>query len=101
MTGEKYIPHVIEPSAGGGSPVLAFLCQAFTEDEQPDENGNMQTRTVLRFHPRLAPIKAAVFPLVKKDGMPEKAQEIYGMIKEKMPAFYDEKAAVGRLPTSG
>ncbi|QDV67877.1 Glycine--tRNA ligase [Rosistilla carotiformis] len=96
LTGEKYIPHVVEPSAGADRATLAFLCQAFNEDEQPDENGKMQTRTVLKFHPRLAPIKAAVFPLVKKDGMPEKAKEIYGMLKEKMSTFYDEKAAVGR-----
>jgi glycyl-tRNA synthetase len=51
---------------------------------------------VLRFHPRLAPIKAAVFPLVKKDGMPEVAQEIYGALKKHMNVFYDEKGAVGR-----
>ena len=56
----------------------------------------MQTRTVLKLHPRLAPVKAAVFPLVKKDGMPEIAQEIYGELKESMPVFYDEKGAVGR-----
>ena len=96
ISGEKYVPHVIEPSAGADRATLAFLCAAYREDEQPDEKGKMQTRTVLNFHPRLAPIKAAVFPLVKKDGMPEAAKEIYGMIKEKMPAFYDEKAAVGR-----
>src|SRR5690606_41050276 len=60
---------------------LAFLCEAYCEDEAPDENGKMQTRTVMKFNPRLAPIKAAVFPLVKKDGMPEIAQEIYGALK--------------------
>jgi len=95
-TGEKYIPHVIEPSAGADRAVLAFLCEAFTEDEAPDENGKMQTRTVMKLHPRLAPIKAAVFPLVKKDGMPEIAQEIYGELKKHMNVFYDEKGAVGR-----
>ncbi|WP_146598751.1 glycine--tRNA ligase [Novipirellula aureliae] len=95
-TNEKYIPHVIEPSAGADRAVLAFLCEAFTEDEAPDENGKMQTRTVMKLHPRLAPIKAAVFPLVKKDGMPEIAQEIYGELKKHMNVFYDEKGAVGR-----
>ena len=73
-----------------------FCGEAFTEDEAPDEKGNMQTRTVMRLHPRIAPIKAAVFPLVKKDGMPEVAREIYGDLKKHMTVFYDEKGAVGR-----
>jgi glycyl-tRNA synthetase len=96
VTGERYIPHVIEPSAGVDRGALAFLCEAYNEDQAPDENGVMQQRVVLRFHPRLAPIKAAVFPLVKKDGMPEIAKEIYRAIKPRFHAFYDEKAAVGR-----
>ncbi len=96
LTNEKFVPHVIEPSAGADRGALAFLCEAYTEDEAPDENGNMQTRTVMKLHPRLAPIKAAVFPLVKKDGMPEVAKEIYGELKREMTVFYDEKGAVGR-----
>lgn len=96
ITGERFVPHVIEPSAGADRGALAFLCEAYTEDEAPDEKGKMQTRTVMRLHPRLAPIKAAVFPLVKKDGMPEVAKEIYGELKRTMPVFYDEKGAVGR-----
>ena len=56
----------------------------------------MKSRTVMRLHPRLAPIKAAVFPLVKKDGMPEVAQEIYRGLKAEFNVFYDEKGAVGR-----
>ncbi len=56
----------------------------------------MQTRVVLKFHPRLAPIKAAVLPLVKKDGMPEMAQEIYRALKKHMNVYYDEKSAIGR-----
>ena len=56
----------------------------------------MQTRVVLKLHPRLAPVKAAVFPLVKKDGMPEVAQKIYRELKQHFNAFYDEKGAVGR-----
>jgi glycyl-tRNA synthetase len=87
---------VIEPSAGADRATLAFLCEAYIEDEAPDENGVMQTRTVLKLHPRLAPIKAAVFPLVKKDGMPEVAQEIYAALKLHGSVFYDEKGAVGR-----
>jgi glycyl-tRNA synthetase len=95
-TKERFIPHVIEPSGGIDRAALAFLCEAYCEDEAPDENGAMQRRTVLRFHPRLAPVKAAIFPLVKKDGMPEKALEIYTALRPHMTAFYDEKGAVGR-----
>lgn len=96
LTGEKYIPHVIEPSAGADRATLAFICEAYTEDEQPDENGKMQKRVVMKFHPRLAPIKAAVFPLVKKDGMPEVAKKIYLELKKQFKVFYDEKGAIGR-----
>ncbi|MDZ7619755.1 MAG: glycine--tRNA ligase [Patescibacteria group bacterium] len=95
-TKERFIPHVIEPSAGADRATLAFLCEAYHEDEQPDEKGVMQKRVVLSLHPRLAPIKAAVFPLVKKDGMPEIAKDIYAALKPCFPVFYDEKGAVGR-----
>ncbi|TWT57057.1 Glycine--tRNA ligase [Thalassoglobus neptunius] len=94
---ERFIPHVIEPSAGADRATLAFLCEAYFEDKQPDEKGKMQSRVVMRFHPRLAPIKAAVFPLVKKDGQPEKAKEIYRALKAAgIAATYDEQAAIGR-----
>ncbi len=96
ITNARFIPHVIEPSAGADRATLAFLCEAYQEDQAPDENGNMQTRTVLRLNPRFAPFKAAIFPLVKKDGMPEVAMELYGALKQKYPVFYDEKGAVGR-----
>jgi glycyl-tRNA synthetase len=96
VTREKYIPHVIEPSAGADRATLAFLCEAYSEDQAPDENGKMTERTVLKLHPRLAPIKAAVFPLVKKEGMPEVAQSIYRTLKKEFNVFYDEKGAVGR-----
>ncbi len=96
VTNEKYIPHVIEPSAGVDRAALAFLCEAYSEDMAPDEKGQMQGRVLLKFHPRIAPIKAAVLPLVKKDGMPERAQEIYRDLKREFPVFYDSKGAVGR-----
>src|SRR5690606_26190812 len=64
--------------------------------EAPDENGKMQSRVVMRLNPRLAPIKAAVFPRVKKDGMPEIAKEIYRELKKKFNVYCDEKGAVGR-----
>ena len=85
------MPHVIEPSAGADRATLAFLCEAYTEDEVGGE-----ARTVLKFHPRIAPVKAAVFPLVKKDGMPEKAEAIYRDLKRRFNVFYDEKGAIGR-----
>jgi glycyl-tRNA synthetase len=96
LTGERFVPHVIEPSAGADRGTLAFLCEAYHEDQAPDEKGEMQTRTVMKFHPRIAPIKVAVFPLVKKDGMPEVAERIYKDLKSEFPVFYDDKGAVGR-----
>jgi glycyl-tRNA synthetase len=96
LTNERFTPHVIEPSAGVDRAALAYLCEAYCEDEAPDENGVLQKRVVMQFHPRLAPIKAAVFPLVKKDGMPEIAKDIYRALKPYFTTFYDEKGAVGR-----
>jgi glycyl-tRNA synthetase len=96
VSNERFTPHVIEPSAGADRGTLAFLCEAYHEDQVPDDKGDMQTRTVMKFHPRIAPVKAAVFPLVKKDGMPEAAKEIYTALKKRFVAFYDEKGAVGR-----
>ena len=88
---------MIEPAAGADRATLAFLCEAYHVDEAPDEKGKMQSRTVMRFHPRLAPIKAAVFPLIKKDGMPENAAEIYRELKRAgIAAYYDQQAAIGR-----
>jgi glycyl-tRNA synthetase len=96
LSNERYTPHVIEPSAGADRATLAFLCEAYHEDQAPDDKGEMQTRVVMKLHPRIAPVKAAVFPLVKKDGMPEVAHEIYRALKKHMNVFYDEKGAVGR-----
>jgi glycyl-tRNA synthetase len=95
---EKYqfVPHVVEPSAGADRFILAVLCEAYTEDKQPDAKGNLEERVVMKFHPRLAPVKAAVFPLVKKDGMPEKAQALYRELKKHFKVEYDDAGAVGR-----
>ncbi|HWL06895.1 MAG TPA: glycine--tRNA ligase, partial [Planctomicrobium sp.] len=96
-TRERYLPHVIEPSAGADRATLAFICEAYHEDQAPDDKGQLQTRVVMRFHPRLAPIKVAVFPLVKKDGQPEKAKEIYRALRDAgIPTTYDEQAAIGK-----
>jgi glycyl-tRNA synthetase len=96
VTREKFIPHVIEPSAGADRATLAFLCEAYQEDVQKDAQGNPKTRVFLRLHPRLAPIKAAVFPLVNKDGMPEIATKLYRELKPHFNVFYDDGGAVGR-----
>jgi glycyl-tRNA synthetase len=87
----RFLPHVIEPSAGADRFTLAVLCEAYAEDEIGGE-----PRTVMRFHPRLAPIKAAILPLVNKDGMPEKAETLYRDLKKEFNVFFDDKGAVGR-----
>jgi glycyl-tRNA synthetase len=87
----RYVPYVIEPSAGMDRSTLAFLVDAYDEEEVRGE-----VRNVLRFHPALAPTKVAIFPLVKKEGMPEIARNIYDDLKKYMTCFYDEKGAVGR-----
>ena len=90
-TGERYVPHVIEPAAGVDRGVLAFLVDAYDEDEIEGER-----RTVLRLHPLLAPVKVAVLPLVRKDGQPELAAEVYRALRERVQAEYDEGGAIGR-----
>jgi glycyl-tRNA synthetase len=93
---ERFVPHVIEPSAGADRATLAFLCAAYQEDKVPDEKKELQERVYLKLHPRLAPVKAAIFPLVNKDGMPEVAQQLYLRLKRDFNVFYDDKGAVGR-----
>lgn len=97
QTRERFVPHVIEPAAGADRATLAFICEAYTEDKQPDEKGELQERILMKFHPRLAPIKAAVLPLVKKDGMPEIGLNIYRELKSAgIPAYFDQQAAIGK-----
>ncbi len=88
---EKYLPFIIESSAGASRSFMAFLLDAYYEEEVKGEN-----RSVLKFHPKLAPIKAAILPLVNKDGMPEIAREIEKDLRRNFKVFYDEKGAVGR-----
>jgi glycyl-tRNA synthetase len=88
---ERFLPHVIEPSAGADRATLAFLCEAYQEEEVKGD-----VRVVLKLHPRIAPFKAAIFPLVNKDGMPDVAQKVYRDLKKSFPVFYDDKGAVGR-----
>ena len=90
-TGERYVPYVIEPAAGATRTMMAFLLAAYDEDVINDEK-----RTVLRLHPRLAPIKVAVLPLVRKDGLPEIAQRVYQDVRRRVQAEYDEGGSIGR-----
>jgi glycyl-tRNA synthetase len=90
-SGERYVPHVIEPASGVDRAMLAFLVDAYDEDEIEGER-----RTVLRLHPVLAPVKVAVLPLVRKDGQPELAAEVYRTIRDRVQAEYDEGGAIGR-----
>ncbi len=88
---EKYIPYIIETSAGASRSFMAFLIDAYYEEEV-----NGELRGVLRFHPKLAPIKAAILPLVNKDGMPEIARKIESDLRPYLRIFYDDKGAIGR-----
>ena len=93
---EKYTPYIIETSAGASRSCMAFLVDAYTEEEAPTADGKMETRVVLKLHPRLAPIKAAIFPLVNRDGMPEIAKKIEHQLRPHLRVFYDDSGAVGR-----
>ena len=95
-TKEKFTPFIIETSAGASRSTMAFLVNAYNEEEAPSADGTMETRVVLKFHPKLAPIKAAIFPLVNRDGMPEIAKKIEQELRPQMRVFYDDSGAVGR-----
>ena len=93
----SYVPHVIEPSAGLDRMALAVIAKAFDETEKVDEKGKKEVITVLRLHPRVAPIKVGVFPLLKnKPELVVKAREVYALLKKHMNCFYDETASIGR-----
>lgn len=92
-----YVPHVIEPSAGLDRLTLAVLCAAYHEEQKADVNGKVEQRTVLRFHPRTAPIKVGIFPLLKnKPELVAKARAVFNLLKSHCNCFYDENGAIGR-----
>jgi len=91
QTKERYVPHVIEPAAGADRATLAFLVDSYDAEEVEGRQ-----RTVLRLHPRLAPVKVAVLPLVSKEGMPEKAREVYESLRRRLPAEFDEGGSIGK-----
>jgi glycyl-tRNA synthetase len=85
------VPYVIEPAAGADRAALAFLVDAYDVEEVEGRQ-----RTVLRLHPRLAPVKAAVLPLVSREGMPEKAREVFEAVRHRIPTEFDEGGSIGR-----
>jgi len=91
-TGERYVPHVIEPAAGADRAALAFLVDAY----EVEEVEGYKQRTVLRLHPRLAPVKVAVLPLVSKEGMPARARAIFEDLRPHLQAEYDEGGSIGK-----
>ena len=96
-TKQRFIPHVVEPSAGVDRTVLALLCNAYDEETVTDEKGKSETRIVMRFHPRIAPVKVGVFPLLKNnEQLVSKAREIVASLRAHMNVFYDETGAIGR-----
>ena len=96
-TKERFVPHVVEPSAGVDRTVLALICEAFAEETVTDEKGKAETRVVLRFHPRMAPVKCGVFPLLKnKPELVAKAKEVLALLRPELAVFYDEAGAIGR-----
>jgi glycyl-tRNA synthetase len=90
-SGERYVPHVIEPAAGVDRAMLAFLVDAYDVEEVEG-----RSRTVLRLHPRLAPVKVAVMPLVNRDGMPDRAREVYESLRHRIDAEYDQGGSIGK-----
>jgi glycyl-tRNA synthetase len=91
QTKERYVPHVVEPAAGADRATLAFLVDAYDEEVVDGDQ-----RTVLKLHPRLAPVKVAVLPLVRKDGQPEVAREVYAALRGRMQSEYDDGGSIGK-----
>ncbi|MEU4774767.1 glycine--tRNA ligase [Micromonospora sp. NPDC023644] len=94
--GERWIPYVIEPSAGLTRAVLAFLLQAYDEDEAPNTKGGVDKRTVLRLDPRLAPVKVAVLPLSRNDALSPKAKGLAADLRKRWVVEFDDSQAIGR-----
>jgi glycyl-tRNA synthetase len=96
-TRERFIPHVVEPSAGADRTVLAVLCEAYDEETLTDDKGKQETRTVMRFAPRIAPIKVAILPLLKnKPELVEKARAVEALLRPHMQTAFDVTGAIGR-----
>jgi glycyl-tRNA synthetase len=95
-TKTHYVPYVIETSIGASRSLMAFLAAAYSVEPAPTAGGKEEMRTVLKFHPALAPVKAAVFPLVNRDGMDEIARKLAADLQRFFRVFYDDSGAIGR-----
>jgi glycyl-tRNA synthetase len=95
-SGERFIPYVIEPAAGVGRAMLAFLLDAYNEDEAPDAKGKLEKRTVLRLDPRLAPVKVAVLPLSRHADLSPRAREVAALLRRHWNTDFDDASAIGR-----
>jgi glycyl-tRNA synthetase len=93
---ERYVPYVIEPAAGVDRSALAFLVDAYREDEAPTASGKVERRTVLKLHPALAPIKVAVLPLSRNDKLVPTARKVNDLLKSSFVTQYDDAGAIGR-----
>ncbi len=94
---EKYIPHVVEPSAGVDRIALALLCSAYDEETTTDEKGQTETRVVMRFAPRIAPVKVAVFPLLRnKPPLIEKAKDVFKLLQPHFTTEWDDRGNIGK-----
>jgi glycyl-tRNA synthetase len=94
--GERWVPYVIEPAAGLTRAVLAFLLDAYDEDEAPNTKGGVDRRTVLRFDPRLAPVKVAVLPLSRNPDLSPKARDLAKALRNRWAVEFDDSQAIGR-----
>ena len=95
-TGERYLPYVIEPAAGLTRSLMAFLVEAYTEDQAPNAKGGVDTRTVLKLDPRLSPVKAAVLPLSRNEALSPKARALAAELRGYWNVEFDDAQAIGR-----
>lgn len=93
---ERWMPYVIEPAAGLTRAVLAFLLEAYDEDEAPNTKGGVDKRTVMRFDPRLAPVKVAVLPLSRNEALSPKAKDLAALLRKRWVVEFDDSQAIGR-----
>lgn len=93
---QRYVPYVVETSIGADRLFLAILCNAYTETTGIDAKGEQKSRLYLKLHPAIAPVKVAVFPLIKKDGLPEKAREVFEELRYDFETIYEERGAIGK-----
>lgn len=92
-----YVPHVIEPSAGADRLILALVCNAYREEMIPDAKGNPELRVVMKFHPRVAPVKVGVFPLLKnRPELIAKAREVFELLRPQMTVTFDDAGSIGK-----